>query len=100
MEKAGLPLLSKNRKVVGATEEGPKEIPIAARSKGTFASHSHFQFRSWSCCLYSTIVHECIHFNLLRTIGLNAKNGKRAPAYSFGTKIDFDYSERKCNHSS
>ena len=36
-------------------------------------------------------------YTLPSTLGLNAKTGKRAPAYSFGTKIDYDLTEKKCN---
>ncbi|KAI9331964.1 hypothetical protein BDR26DRAFT_869757 [Obelidium mucronatum] len=45
-----------------------KEIPIAARSKGPGPAA----------------------YTLPSTIGLNAKTGKRAPAYSFGIKLNYE----------
>jgi hypothetical protein len=50
------------------------EIPIAGRFKGPGPAA----------------------YTLPSTVGLNAKTGKRAPAYSFGTKIDYDSLEKKC----
>ncbi|KAJ3333868.1 hypothetical protein HDU76_002194 [Blyttiomyces sp. JEL0837] len=66
-----LPKLPQNQQTVKSSSEGGsgvKEIPIAARSKGPGPAA----------------------YTLPSTIGLNAKTGKRAPAYSFGIKLNYD----------
>ncbi|KAI8840922.1 hypothetical protein BC829DRAFT_16929 [Chytridium lagenaria] len=63
-----LPKLPKQPKNVTSSTEGPKEIKIAARSKGPGPAA----------------------YTLPSTIGLNAKTGKRAPAYSFGIKLNYE----------
>jgi hypothetical protein len=63
-----------NKSYLIASDRVDHEIPIAARFKGPGPAA----------------------YTLPSTMGLNAKTGKRAPAYSFGTKIDFDSLEKKC----
>ncbi|KAI8834770.1 hypothetical protein BJ741DRAFT_609133 [Chytriomyces cf. hyalinus JEL632] len=59
-----LPRLPNN----GGADKATKEIPIAARSKGPGPAA----------------------YTLPSTIGLHAKTGKRAPAYSFGMKLNYE----------
>ncbi|KAJ3249391.1 Outer dense fiber protein 3-like protein 2 [Chytriomyces hyalinus] len=59
-----LPRLPNN----GGGDKATKEIPIAARSKGPGPAA----------------------YTLPSTIGLHAKTGKRAPAYSFGMKLNYE----------
>ncbi|KAJ3214102.1 hypothetical protein HDU67_002058 [Dinochytrium kinnereticum] len=68
--QTSLPKLPKQPKNVtsSSTGEAPKEIKIAARSKGPGPAA----------------------YTLPSTIGLNAKTGKRAPAYSFGIKLNYE----------
>ncbi|KAJ1566991.1 Outer dense fiber protein 3-like protein 2 [Cladochytrium tenue] len=72
-DKVGnLPKLPQGQNGV-VSNESSKEIPIAARSKGPGPAA----------------------YTLPSTIGLNAKTGKRAPAYSFGIKLNYDKQQAK-----
>ncbi|KAJ3167362.1 Outer dense fiber protein 3-like protein 2 [Geranomyces variabilis] len=63
-----LPKVSDGRNVVSPQPGDPKEIPIAARLKGPGPAA----------------------YTLPSTLGMNAKTLKRAPAYSFGVKIQYE----------
>ncbi|KAJ3161130.1 Outer dense fiber protein 3-like protein 2 [Geranomyces michiganensis] len=63
-----LPKVSDGRNVVSPQPGEPKEIPIAARLKGPGPAA----------------------YTLPSTLGMNAKTLKRAPAYSFGVKIQYE----------
>ena len=73
-EDTHLPKMAQNPHLTASESEGP-EVPIAARFKGPGPAA----------------------YTLPSTLGLNAKTGKRAPAYSFGVKIDYDSLEKKGN---
>ena len=73
VKETQLPKMGQKANLI-ASEGVNQEIPIAARFKGPGPAA----------------------YTLPSTLGLNAKTGKRAPAYSFGTKIDYDLTDKKC----